>query len=73
MLGKLTQGKNIKNNNSLAKIKFSLYNDKRNKIFLYLYGEQLLIKSYEPCQVGNEAAISSRLCGGCFPYRYKIF
>ena len=26
---------------------------------LHLYGKQSPIKSYEPCQVGNEAAISS--------------
>lgn len=34
---------------------------------LILVWRTTLIKSYEPCQVGNEAAISSGLCGSCFP------
>ena len=43
---------------TIAKIKNSLYNNKWYE-FLHLYGEQPSIKSYESCQVGNEAAISS--------------
>ncbi len=44
--------------NSIAKIKNSLYNNQWYEL-LHLYGEQPSIKSYESCQVGNEAAISS--------------
>ena len=45
-------------NLSIAKIIFSLYNYFWYEN-LHLYGKQHSIKSYEPCQVGNEAAISS--------------